>query len=513
MHVFSKILRNEYYDSVTLMSLTARLQSQLDAEEIVVVMATEMNKEILLGLGFVASALHEASANDCIIGVISKTNDATILDEVVRQLKQGVRQGDDGHRLAHKTIKGALGDFDANLVVISTPGEYAAREAELALIQGLHVMIFSDNVSIQDEKRLKQMARDKGLLLMGPDCGTAIINGVGLCFANRVRAGNIGLVAASGTGLQEVSVLIHRWGGGISQAIGVGGRDLSVEIGGIMMLEGVRALSRDMQTEVIVLISKPPAREVQRAILDVLRGVEKPAIICFLDGGAPEGLDPNWRFVATLEAAATTALSLVGLQVEEKVVDSSFFAARVAEKSRKMHPAQRFMRGLYCGGTLCAEALSIARKEVHPLFSNVAKLDGEKLADPLTSRGHRFVDLGDDMFTRGRPHPMIDPNIRLARILQEAADPETAVLLLDFELGYGSHSDPVGVTLDTLRIAREIAGAEGRHLAIVGYVCGTDLDKQGFASQCEKLKSLGVIVATSNAHAVQLACKIVSGGA
>jgi len=320
------------------------------------------------------------------------------------------------------------------------------------------------------------------------------------------------LVAASGTGLQEVSVLIHRLGGGISQAIGVGGRDLSLDIGGIMMIEGLRALGEDEATKVIVLISKPPAPEVQAKILAALVHLGKPVVVCFIDGEILGGSEQRLRFVTTLEGAAMAALAYGGLDVSSKVFDQKFFDTRALEESRKLMPSQRFIRGLYCGGTLCAEALMLSRARVQPVLCNVAKRDSERLANPMASSGHCFVDLGDDMFTQGRPHPMIDPNIRLERILEEASDPEVAVLILDFVLGYGSHADPVGVTLPTLRIAREIAAQSGRYLAVVAYVCGTDLDKQGYEAQCSKLEAHGVLTARSNAHAAELACKIVGGG-
>jgi len=512
MPTLMKILHNEYYDSVTLMSLTAELKRQSGAEQIAVLMGTDMNKDMLRDLGFSRLELQDVSANDCVIGVSGEKCDAILLSQIVHKLQHSNKPAPEGKRRAASTIKGALTDFDANIVVISTPGQYAPHEAELALRHGLHVMMFSDNVSIADERRLKQMAKERGLLLMGPDCGTAIINGVGLCFANSVRKGAIGLVAASGTGLQEVSVLIHKNGGGISQAIGVGGRDLSVEIGGIMMLEGIRALAEDPSTKVIVLISKPPAREVQHEVLGLLTRIEKPVVICFLDGESPSELPPRMRFVATLEAAAYEALSLAGVAADRGNVAHIGQQVGITAAREQLHVAQRFIRGLYCGGTLCAEAVSLARHAVRPVFSNVSKRKDEQLQNALTSQGHCFVDLGEDVFTAGKPHPMIDPSIRLARILQESNDPQTAVLLLDFELGYGSHPDPVGVALPTLSLAQDLVKQRGGHLAIVGYICGTDLDKQDFSAQHEKLLSLGIIAANSNAHAVHIACQIVAGG-
>ncbi|MBT9135691.1 MAG: Succinate--CoA ligase (ADP-forming) subunit alpha [Firmicutes bacterium] len=511
MNSLVKVLCNEYFDSVTLMSLTAKLRRAGGAEEVVVLMGTPMNLQLIEGLGFTADELRLATSSDCVIGVRSKDDAETLVEEVLRQLKEGNVQKAEGRSIAPATIAGACQDLAANLVIISTPGEYAAREARLALEQGLHVMMFSDNVTLEDEVRLKQMAQAKGLFMMGPDCGTAIINGKGLCFANRVRQGSIGLVAASGTGLQEVAVQIHRLGHGISQGIGVGGRDLSLAVGGMMMKQGIKALAEDPDTAVIVLISKPPAEEVQREIFALLDTVPKPCVICFIDGAAVGVDGPHRRVVHSLEGAALAAIDLVdggrgpsaaAWGVEGDAVNQVGLAA----------PNQKYIRALYCGGTLCAEALGYARTVLNPTFSNVAKRQEERLPDPRESRGHSFIDLGDDVFTRGRPHPMIDPELRLERIMEEAADPETLVLLLDFVLGYGAHEDPVGISVGAIGAAQVLAQKAGRYLAVVAYVCGTELDKQGLESQVELLRRAGVLVATSNLQAVKLACAIVGEG-
>src|SRR5580704_9603583 len=97
-------------------------------------------------------------------------------------------------------------------------------------------MIFSDNVPIAEEASLKHEARERGLMVMGPDCGTAIIGGVPLAFANAVPRGDIGIIGASGTGIQEVSTLIARAGRGVRHAIGTGGRDMHAEVGGLTTL-------------------------------------------------------------------------------------------------------------------------------------------------------------------------------------------------------------------------------------------------------------------------------------
>lgn len=511
MNKYIKILKNEYYDSVTLMSLTAKLKSEIDVEELVVLMATEMNKELIASIGLSTDEVKNATQNDCVIAVVTKMDAEKIVEQVIEQLKQGDKQKKQKNELSYSTQKAALKEYDANIAVISVPGEYAAREAKIALNNNLHVMLFSDNVSLEDEISLKKLAKDKGLLLMGPDCGTSIINHKGLCFANSIKEGSIGLVAASGTGLQEVTVIIDRLGGGISQAIGVGGRDLKDEVGGIMMIEGIKALNRDENTRVIVLVSKPPSNKVQEKILTCLEDVQKPVVICFLDGEKKENKEKQY-FVNTLEEAAVKAVELLGIKVKIDKAISEELEKIINEEKAKLLPTQKYVRGLYCGGTLCLEALSVSRKYLSSVYSNVASNPSEKMADVFTSTKNTFVDLGEDIFTKGKPHPMIEPTIRLERIIKEASDEETAVILLDFVLGYGAHEDPVGVTIETIKKAKKIAEENNRHLVFVSYVCGTDTDKQNYYKSVKRLKDEGVIVANTNHHAVLIAVNILKEG-
>jgi len=498
-----EIRKRAYYDSVTLMSMSSKLKSIEGVDELVVAMATQMNKEILINTGFDAVQLADCNANDLIIAARTVDEDAYIcLIDMVNSALKG-NSGDDGEgdkKMEYHSIVEAARHGYPNIAVISVPGEYAAREARAALRSGLHVMLFSDNVSIEQEKNLKQLAKEKGLLMMGPDCGTSIIGGVGLCFANKVRTGNIGIAAASGTGLQEVSVLIHQMGGGISQAIGVGGRDLSDQIGGVMMLEAIDFFAQDPATETIVVVSKPPSKAVRTDILDRLQKIAKPAVVCFIDAPQEESTQ-SIKFVNTLYDAALNAIQMAKLPMPEYHMDS-LILEQISIARAHLTNDQKYVRGLYCGGTLCAEALSLFRTVSSEVYSNVAKKLEEKLDDPRLSKKHSFIDLGDDIFTQGRPHPMIEPSIRLPRILQEVNDPETAVIILDFELGFGSHEDPVGTTLDTIM-------ANCHNIAVVGYVLGTDEDFQNKHDQILKLKNAGVIVANSHKQAVEIASEII----
>jgi len=501
-----KILKNSYFDSVTLMSTTVSIKKELNLVELLMFMGTDMNKEMIKSVGLYHVDMDQAEPNDLIIACTLLEDHKTWAEDVIKRLSSR-KNNNQEKSVSYRSIHQAKEQLDANLAVISVPGIYAAHEAYKALENNMHVMLFSDNVTIEDEVALKKLGREKDLLVMGPDCGTAIINGKGLCFANQVRRGPIGLVAASGTGLQEVSVIIDRFNGGITQAIGVGGRDLSLEVGGIMMLKGIDALDVDPDTKVIVLISKPPYKSVEEAIMNRLKTITKPVVVCFLDAKRDETIK-NVHFVSTLTEAAIKALNLIHISTPDLTTLDEKTKSTIKHLRTSLKPNQTSIKGLFCGGTLTAEALSVLRPYVSHLTSNVAKKVEEKMKDPLKSAGHILVDLGDDIFTQGKPHPMIEPSIRNDRILFEAKQKDTAVILLDFELGIGSHDDPVGVTLEAIKEAQMIAKQQDRTIIIVAYVCGTYQDYQGLASAEQRLKEAGVLLGQTNAHAAIIAANL-----
>ncbi len=504
------IRKNAYYDSVTLMSLTSKILGKEGVNEAVITMATDMNKEQLRGVGLSTEDSDKASTSDLILAVSAQDQESleAAFDLIQELLSPKKNKGKKGEEKAPESIGEALEIMeDANMAIISVPGAFAYREAKEALEKGLNVMIFSDNVSIEEEKELKEMGRDKGLFVMGPDCGTASIGGAGLCFANDVRSGDIGIVGASGTGLQEVMVQVHHMGGGITHGIGTGGRDLKEEIGGIMMIEGIRALSADEATKVMVLVSKPPAKSVGEKIFQELNQVKKPVVVCFLDGEAPKDLPGHIYFVKGLFEAAEAAVSLSQGKSLTKTPLLEGFDVSVFKS--KLNENQKYLRGLYCGGTLTAETLSILRDQIGGVTSNVAKKVEEKLNFKAGYKGNVLIDLGEDEFTVGRPHPMIEPSLRNDHILREAKDPSVGVILLDFELGYGSHEDPAGVTLTAINEAREAAKVEGREIVFVGYVLGTELDKQDYKLQRRLLKEEGILIFDSNREAALAAGMII----
>jgi succinyl-CoA synthetase alpha subunit len=508
--VHTRVFRNSYRDSVELMQIAAEVESLDGIDRAGLVMATPANREVLAAAGLLTEAAAAAGPNDLVVAIASDDEQvATLaLDRAAARLSgPGAEGPDESAGTEARTIAEAQAELGTvNLALISTPGAYASAEALKALKRDLHVFLFSDNVPIEDEIELKSIARGKGLLVMGPDCGTAIIDGVPLGFANAVRRGSIGLVGASGTGLQQVSCLIDRFGAGISQAIGVGGRDLDERVGGAMMLAALERLAADPATDQIVLISKPPAPAVAERVLAAARMAGKPVIVNFL-GGDPAMVTAVGSIpAATFEAAATIASALAlgrpippiaglggdaldGANAAQDHVSPSI----IQEAKANLDDAQWRIRGLYSGGSLATEAKLVLRAS---------------LGDDSAKR-HEILDLGDDEYTVGRPHPMIDPRLRNDHLRAAAADPSTAVILLDVVLGYGSNPDPAGALVVAIDAARTEAARQGREFVVVASVCGTASDPQGLDAQEDRLTAAGVVLATSNARAARIAARIV----
>lgn len=508
-----EIRKNTYLDSVSLMSMSTKANGLDGVTQAFIAMATPMNKEVLGNLDIVDPRIEEAKTSDLMIIVdVADTQLDAAISGVEDILARKVSGPAGSTTVRYRTLDSAFAQVpDSNLVLISVNGAFAAREARKALNAGKHVMIFSDNVPVEDELALKTLAHEKGLLVMGPDCGTAIINGTGLAFANAVRRGSIGIVGASGTGSQELSVRIHDFGGGVSQLIGTGGRDLSTEIGGISMIDGIRALDADLQTSVIVVVSKPPAEEVADKVLAVAGSVSKPVVVTFLGSDRTESGYDNVTLVSGTKPAALAAVLATG--VDESTLDLHALNLPLIEEVRaKLAQEQKYIRGLFCGGTLCDESMFAALASYDNVYSNIQQDPTHRIGATDASREHTFLDMGDDDFTNGRPHPMIDPSLRLQRLVQEADDAEVGVIAMDFVVGFGSHEDPVGVTIPAIEQAKAKAAARGQHLEILGYVLGTDLDTPAVAGQIEKLEAAGVTIASSSTNLGLLAREFVAKG-
>lgn len=507
MQVGCSLERNVYFDSVFLMRASSELSARPGVISASLVMATEANKEHLRNAGLLTAAGEAANPDDLLIALA--VEDGADLDDELRAAR-GVLDAPeqpgadaagahgDGTHIRPRALAQALKAGPANLAMVSTPGTYAAAEALKALRLGMHVFLFSDNVSIEDEIALKREAERRGLLVMGPDCGTSIINGAPLGFANVVRRGDIGLVGASGTGLQQISTLIDNAGRGVSQVIGVGGRDLSPEVGGSSMLRALDALASDPATAVVVLVSKPPDEAVAARVLERAARAGKPVVVCFLGARHLQG-STLVHPADTLQAAAAAAVSLG--KSDRSVAGQSGAASpdSTAEapdgRPRAAGRTSGRLRALYSGGTFAYEADLIAAEA---LGGTVHAIDGYVPGRPYAlPDAHLVLDLGDDSFTVGRPHPMIDPTVR-AELLQAAVeDRRSGVVLIDVVLGYGAAADPVGPLLHAI----ESAAAAPDGPQVHAFVVGTAADPQDRALQEQRLRDAGATVWPSSTAA------------
>jgi FdrA protein len=485
----TEIRKGYYLDSVALMRAARSIAALPGIEDAGMMIGTPANKEILREAGMLDEAGAQAGPGDLVIALRARNPAAAAaaMTEARRLLDQP-RRGEKGDTSWQpRTLRAAMRQMpDANFALISVPGDFAAAEARKGLGRGLNVMIFSDNVPLAQEVALKREARDRGLLVMGPDCGTAIIGGVPLAFANSVPRGDVGIVGASGTGIQEVSCLIANGGRGISHAIGTGGRDLSLEVGGITTLAAIDLLDNDAATQHVILISKPPAPEVAKQVLARAERSSKPFTVCLIGGKPDTELPANVRFAGTLAEAAETVLG-------HKI--GTYQGALPQSTSAKL------IRGLFCGGTLCSEAQLILQRSGFDVVSN-APIRGTGRLDAKRD-AHILIDLGDDRFTRGRPHPMIEPATRDALLGEALVDKTVGVIMLDVILGWGIHPDPAG------HLVRALRDRSGAGPVIVASVIGTEADPQVRSSQVHKLTDAGIILAPSNANATEIALQCV----
>ncbi len=500
-----RVLAGAYHDSVKLMRISASACERPGVRRAVALMGTPMNLEQLASSGLLAEEAKGAGPNDLVLaveadGASAAQKELTIMEAALTAPRTGAGAGAFAN-LSAPTLDAALdNDPLINLALFSIPGASVRREAERALKKGLHCLIFSDNVTVEDEVALKRMGRERGLLVMGPDCGTAHIGGVGLGFCNVMRPGGIGIAGAAGTGIQEAMAAIDASGGGISCALGTGGRDVSDAVGGLAMIQAIETLSEDTATEVLLVLGKPPEAAAMEKVLETTARSAKPAVIHFV-GGRSEDVrkHPGLHAADSLAAAGRLAASLSEGRIDAAAPEiDSETRERIAEWNRARAQGRRFLRGVYTGGTLCAEAQALIGRTVAGIRSN-APLDkaGGKMADPMKSQGHAVVDMGDDLFTRGKPHPMIEPAPRNTRLLQEAEDPETAVVLLDLVLGLGAHDNPAEEAAGAIESARESSPG----VLFIGSVTGTEGDPQGLEAQRVRLAEAGALVADTHAGA------------
>ena len=480
-----------YYDSAVLMQLQRGLLDLAGVLDSGAVMGTPANLELLDQNGLLADDSRKAGVNDLVI-VVKAENESAAID-ALRQVDALLarRRSAVSEEFRPRSLETAVQQLpEAGWVLVSVPGRFAAGVAREALHLNRHVFLYSDNVPVEDEVELKKTAQAKGLLVMGPDCGTAIINGVGLGFANRVRRGPIGLVGASGTGLQAVTTRIHELGGGISHAIGTGGRDLKAEVGAITAHQALDVLARDPETRVVVLVSKPPAPDVATRMLAAAQATGKPVVVDFIGYPPPARKLGNLHFAVSLSEAAALAVEQLSVNSERLSAQSSLLTASPF--------TDHYLRGLFSGGTLAYEAMLGLQAMLSPIYANTPITNNQLLPDPLKSQAHTIVDLGDEVFMVGRLHPMIDYDLRLRRLRQEAADPEVGLILVDVVLGEGAHPDPASELAPAIKEIRD----KRLEIDVVAVVVGTGDDPQNLDSQIERLKAAGAIVYRTMTEAI-----------
>jgi FdrA protein len=484
-----EVRQGRWADSARLMAAARAAEAVDGVTRASCFMATPANVQTARDIGLWDAAMEGAGADDLVLVAEGDQPDgglAAASDHLEERPRGG---GETAEAPAPRT----LAHVDADLAIVSVPGEYAALEAHKALESGIDVLLFSDGVSDEEELALKRRARGLDLLVMGPGAGTAILSGVGIGFSNVVARGPVGVVAAAGTGAQEVTCLIDRFGSGISHCYGTGGHDLHADIGALSALTAIERLAADPDTEVILCVSKPPDPEVAEIVLQALAGTGKPSVACMVGGGdidVPIGV----TLAPTLEAAAIAAARLAGCDVPEPAAPEVEWVQR------------GLVRGLYSGGTLCSESAAILAEALGRVESNAPAGTASRLAPGQWPKGHGVIDMGEEEYTRGRPHPMIDPEPRVARLTEEAKSHEVAVILLDVVLGYASHTDPASVLAPAIRAAL----ADRPSLAILVHVCGTEADPQVLSAQEQALSAAGARLFSTNAQAARYAAAVVA---
>ena len=517
MPIHTRIIRNSYRDSLALMRISESLAGLAGVRRATLLMGTPANKALLADARLMRSELEPALPGDLML-VLEAESEPALAGAATRAAEllaagPAAAGGEVGTEEPPRSIAMALSQSGhANFAQISVPGPYAGAEAMKALRSGLNVFLFSDNVPLAHEVAIKALSQRKGLLVMGPDCGTAIVNGVPLGFANVVRRGAIGLLGASGTGLQQVSCAVHALGEGISHAIGTGGRDGSDEVGGVTLFQGLELLAADADTRVIAIVSKPLGAQVAAELLRRAARAGKPVVVLFL-GSRAVAAGANTHVVANLDDAARAAVSLAQGAAPRAPLRHRDAPRSVAAETARLMPSQRYLRGLYAGGTFCTEAQFIWRELGLRVRSNVPLIPGDTLPEARHGIGHSAMDLGSDEYTVGRAHPMIDAGARCERIVEEARDPAVAALVLDVVLGYAGHRDPAGALAPAIRSARAHAAKEGRYLPVVGFVCGTEGDPQRLSAQEATLRAEGVLLAPCSTEAARWAGAIAQAAA
>lgn len=506
--VYVRIISNGYRDSVQLLYAESILAESDGITQAHVAMGTLTQKQVFADMGLMDSAIISAKDQDLVIAAIAESSSVFATAAQAAMASLAATDLGSAEKHTYPSLEQALRERpDAQVCMISIPGEYAKAEALRALNSGMHVILFSSHIFPEDELELKLLARSKGLLLMGPDCGVVNLNGTAYLLSSLTHRGPFGLCGATGVGIQHIGALLHAAGSGVSQIIGTGGGDLKQPIGGLSMLSGIDALEADPQTQYILLASRKPDEKTMNTVFDRVSQCRKPVVLYFMGCDREPVEKAGAIYASNLDEVAVKALELIGihlpLQTEEEL------DALAQEAVRGMSPQQRYVRGLFTGGTYCDEAMRAMQAYIGGIYSNCPVSPRLLLEDSRKTHHNACVDYGEDEFTVGKPHPTMEPSIRKPYILREGNDPHIAVMLFDFIFAAPAHPDPVGVVLEEIRQAQAAAASRGGKLAVVAAVCGTDADFQNLSEQKDKLRSIGAYVCDTNYLAAKLAGKII----
>lgn len=507
MGVYAKIEKNRYIDSLETLFATTVLNEQPGIEIGYIGMCNSTFRDVIKDIDLMTDEITSCSENEYVI--VARADSREAFDRAVDEVNKNMETKDSGKEaVEYDTTEEALAAHPkVNLVQIAVPGDCALEEAKKALCAGKHICVFSNNVSFEDERKMKELARKKGLLCMGPDCGVANINGSALVLSSINHRGPFGIVGASGTGIQHVAAMLHEAGSGVTQTIGVGGNDLKDPIGGISMLMGLDALEQDPETKYIIVISRKPGEKTLPVVCDKIKGLTKPSVVLFMGCERKIVEATGAVYAKDLDDCGIRALKLIGMDYSLGTEEELDEIAKEAVEG--MAPEQKYVRGAYSGGTYMDEAMHAMYDEIGDVWSNCPLNPEYQLKDSYQSVENTVIDYGEEEFTLGRPHPAIDPGIRKPAVLREAADPEVAVICLDFILTPPGHPDPAGFLLDDIKKAQKMAEKRKGKLVFIASVLGTTADFQDIRAQEQKLREAGVIVCSSNARAARLAGKII----
>ncbi len=508
MPLYVEVCKNTYRDSLGTLQATFVASEVPGVETAYVAMATDTNKATMAQLNMRSDKIDSAEGNDLVVAVLAESYE--VFEKALKAVRDAENASSQGGKssVSFPTLDSALkSNPKANICTIAVPGEYAFSETKKALEAGLHCIVFSNNVPLEDERAMKELAREKGLLCMGPDCGVANLGGVAFVLASLNNRGPFGICGASGCGIQHVAAICHQYGSGISQGIGTGGNDLKDPVGGITMLMGIDALENDPDTKYIVLVSRKPGEKIRKTILRRIQTCKKPVVV-FMMGTQKEEIKASGAiWAANLDDCAAKALALIGKEVT--FTSDEEIQKIAAQAIEGMSPKQKYVRGAFLGGTYCDEAMRTMRDKIGAIYSNCPLSPELQLKDSYVSVKNTVIDYGEEEFTRGKPHPTIDPSVRQPAFMREAADPEVAVILMDMILCAPGPQNPAGAIVGDIQKAQGMAKARGGKLVVVASVLGTDKDFQNAKKQAAILREAGVLVCQTNYRAALLAGEII----